>query len=218
MASVKVTGGTIRHDHVDYKKGDVIADLTEKQAEQLVDSGEAAHTSAAKTTGGTKTAPKTSRVKEDLLANKTEAPRKSVAEKAQERAQRPAKVQTGDDSTDDVKTADELPVSFTTPDARYETNLRGTPPEGTDYFKDGEPIDEAEYSAAYEQSINDAGKDSQTDENKSDTVEFDYKEDHFKRGIAKNGAEFFTRNNKSIKKVEFLQAAGAAGVDLGGEE
>lgn len=62
-------------------------------------------------------------------------------------------------SDDGVQPESTLPVSFTTPDAKYETNLRGTPPEGTDYFKDGEEISEADYRAAYEQSVADAGED-----------------------------------------------------------
>lgn len=51
-----------------------------------------------------------------------------------------------------------LPISFTTPDAKYHTTVQG---EGvsaqTLYFKNNEQISAADYSAAYEKSVTDAG-------------------------------------------------------------
>lgn len=224
MASVTVTRGKVRHNHIDYTEGEVIGDLTDAQAKQLVDGGDCAHGANGKVSGGKPAPAKTSRVKDDLLKNKTDGPRKTVTEKAQARAQAKDDKQAADDAAKADETAQELPTSFTVnigtdQEAEYASVVEG---EGTDavtkYLRGDDEITEAEYTAAYEQSVADASSEDddqgQGGESQDGVTEFDHDGKHYRTGKAKNGVAFYQADKKPIKKVEFLQAAGAAGVTL----
>jgi len=172
MAKVKALS-RIKHDGELFNAGDVIDGLTDKQAQQLIDSGEATKaraTDAAST--GEKIVRKPSQVKEALLANAKGGTRKTVTEKAQERqakADKAAAKAKGDSAPKKPaeapkKAEDSTPVaddpqadsfSFTLGDDNFK---RGTGKDGRPYYsKNNKPISKVDFLTAQQE----AGKDSE---------------------------------------------------------
>lgn len=126
MAQVKVTS-KVKHNGVIFEAGEVVGDLSEAEARALVNSGAAEFADkSAKASAGKKQGPRTSKVKESLLGqdgNAKGGAKKTVAEKAQKRAQAGAKAKDDVDTSSD----DETPAG-----GQDDSQGNDTPPAGND--------------------------------------------------------------------------------------
>lgn len=156
MAEVKVLR-RVRHNNLHFGEGEIIADLSQKQAQQLVDSGEASFDLEGGTPAAGSPAPvRESAVKKALLEGADSGNRKTVSEKAQ------ARQQAKEEAPPEVV----LPESFTTPEGSFNVthNVKGAVSgyqfRAADAAEDDKPnrIKKAEYQSAYEASLEAAGE------------------------------------------------------------
>lgn len=141
MATVKALE-RIRHSGRRYVEGDVIEGLTDKQAEQLIASGSVTRDTEGKAPAeGKPVEKKESAVKKRIKDAKKDAdkPKKTVAEKARDRAAKKTPSST-------VK----LPVKFKVGKDQY-TAVKDAKGRVNRYELNGEQISKAQYAEAYEE-------------------------------------------------------------------
>lgn len=171
-----VATSTILHDNATYKAGDVLANLTEDEAKQLLKSGVAVTEEDAKVTQEQKERQDKERAEADKKAAartaKKEEHEKLINNRREYRrthpviqpSSKPNDSNTGDDGSDEDD-EDVLPVSFKTPDDEFKSEVTGEGDEAqTIYSKNGEPITEEEYRDAYAEAQADANQDGKDDE------------------------------------------------------
>jgi hypothetical protein len=201
MAKVKLLT-KVNHSGERFNEGDVLDNLTDAQAEQLIESGAAERTRDSKASSGTPIAAKASRVKQDL-GGQDLSQRKTVSQKAQERA---AKADTstpkggGGGGTE----------------AAREPDLGGTPeePAAGDSANDGtpntgnEPGGEGTPSTPSNPTTDDGD---QTVGNDPKAVSFELDGVNYTRKADKNGVPQYRADGKSVSKVDFIAAQQRAG-------
>lgn len=174
MAQVKVLR-SVNHNGVKYGADEVIGDLTQHQAAQLIDSGEAVKAGAGEqASAGKRVPPKPSAVRDSVKGKPAAGDKKTVSEKAQEREQAKADAANGgtpagEEDLDDQggdQTEVELPESFTTPEGEYSVkrnvkgHVSGYQFAATDAAEGDKPavVKKADYQTAYEASVDAAGQ------------------------------------------------------------
>lgn len=194
----------VRHNGVNYDKGDVIGDndINEAQEQQLLDIGAASRVRGAQTQGGQKSDRGPSKTKQ-RISNSSKTDSKSVAEKAQARNAK--------------RTAQGKAVPQTKP-----ADVDGKVPPATDELPDETSNKQPEPNVGAEGG--DSGQDDTdttqgndgSDSKPSEGQAFKVANDEYTAKPTKSGQVQYRKNGNMIGKVDFVAAAQEAGVKVEG--
>lgn len=187
MAQVKVTS-TIKHDGTIFEAGEVLGGLTDAQAKALVEAGAAEFGRGDEPASkGRKQGARSSKVKESLLGADGKAKggaKKSVAEKAQERAQ----------GGEDAKEGNDTPPA--------DENAAGSQDAG-DSSNTGDGNDAGDEGDGQQDGAGQGDGDTKTEV--ADAFEFNGAKFTTKL-VGKNKQKHYYKDGKEIKKVDYLTA------------